>query len=98
MLDNRRARKQRIVAIVAWCIYRNEYPLSLFGRLTMSNMTFGAGLISPQLLAHIKRTQETAKAPAKTEFGGGLIAPAVTAHIKRSKVEFGGGLVHPHIK
>jgi hypothetical protein len=58
---------------------------------------FGGGLVSPQLREHLKRTQESQKAPAKTEFGGGLIAPAVKAHCKRSQVEFGGGLVHPRL-
>jgi len=58
---------------------------------------FGGGLISPQLLEHLKRSKESRKAPTKTEFGGGLIAPAVIAHCKRTQVEFGGGLVHPRL-
>jgi hypothetical protein len=58
---------------------------------------FGAGLISPQVLEHLKRIQESQKAPAKSEIGGGLIAPPVIAHLKRTKVEFGGGLVHPRL-
>jgi hypothetical protein len=62
----------------------------------MTKTTFGGGLISPQVLAHLKRTQETAKT-FRTEFGGGLIAPAVTAHVKRTKVTFGAGLIHPRI-
>jgi hypothetical protein len=65
-----------------------------FGRLTMTKTTFGGGLISPQVLAHLKRTQETAKT-SRTEFGGGLIAPAVTAHVKRTT--FGAGLITPAV-
>ena len=57
---------------------------------------FGGGLISPQILAHLKRS-DTAKPATKTQFGGGLIAPAVTAHVKRTKVTFGAGLIHPRV-
>ena len=58
---------------------------------------FGAGLISPQVLEHLKRIRESEKAPAKSEVGGGLIAPTVIAHLKQAKVEFGGGFVHPRV-
>ena len=57
---------------------------------------FGGGLMSPQILAHVKRSG-TAKPVTRTEFGAGLIAPAVTAHVKRTKLTFGGGLIHPRV-
>jgi hypothetical protein len=41
---------------------------------------FGAGLISPQLVAHLKRSQDEKKTSTKVEFGAGLIAPTVKSH------------------
>jgi hypothetical protein len=58
---------------------------------------FGAGLISPQLVAHLKRSQDEKKTSTKVEFGAGLIAPTVKSHVKRSQVEFGAGLIHPRV-